>query len=446
MCGIVAAVGPRACDVVERVGSLVDHRGTRSRTLDGTGWAMHHARLPIVGTGEENDQPMHRGPWIVGFVGEILDFREQPSPPECDAELAANLWSADGPSGFRQHDGFWHLAVIDRSRRGMHLLCDYLAQKPLYVRFVGGAAVASSEIDPLAAAGPSRPDRLYLSDVVKWGYCPDTRRTPYEGIFRLEPGEYLTVSPDGIEDQRFPDRLEPVVSTPADLGREIELAVRRRVLSADVPVACLLSGGLDSSIVYEVARRYGNVRAYHAENGEQEQLERVCGDATVLSPGVVDLGKALDYMQEPLDLGSLRPQVALSDGIAASGGERVCLTGDGADELFGGYERAARYDSQESDVRRELVNWHLPRLDRVMMRNRVEVRSPFLARRVAALALGLPREQRTGKKILRDLFRDQLPSGTADAPKVPLRMKDVEVDREARSRELVEMFMKRFNR
>ena len=73
-----------------------------------------------------------------------------------------------------------------------------------------------------------------------------------------------------------------------------------------------------------------------------------------------------------------------------------------------------------------------------MMRNRVEVRSPFLSRRVAEMALALARPERTGKKVLRDLFRGDLPEGVADRPKRALRTATIEVNREANSTMLVD--------
>jgi len=76
-----------------------------------------------------------------------------------------------------------------------------------------------------------------------------------------------------------------------------------------------------------------------------------------------------------------------------------------------------------------------------MMRQQIEVRSPFLARRVVEGSLVLPRDQRTGKKFLRDLYRDALPPGLADQAKVPLRSSVVDANRESVSAEMVRMFV-----
>ena len=97
------------------------------------------------------------------------------------------------------------------------------------------------------------------------------------------------------------------------------------------------------------------------------------------------------------------------------------MTGDGADELFGGYQRAKDYDSQASDVFCELPYYHLPRLDRVHMRSTTEIRSPFLAPSVVAFALRLPRSERVGKKILKEAFRGLVSDAIIDRPKHPLK-------------------------
>ena len=444
MCGVIGAVGPGSEAVVEAGIHALSHRGIRHRTMSTRWGTIGHTRLPIVGVGGENDQPVLRGKWLVAFVGEILDFREYRPGAECDLDTVVDTWSDDGPRGFCKHDGFWTVMALDSLTGDLHVIVDYLAQKPAYVRSDRYARAAASEPNALSCLGPTTPDEIYFASVIKWGYCPETHRTPYREIRKMIPGEHLVIHYDGSCDVEITDDLQAVPTGPSVLRAELEASVRRRVCSADVPVAALVSGGLDSAIVWMLARRSGDVQPYHVENNEVDEAREVLGAdwprVQLATLGGVDLTKALTYMQEPLDLGSLYPQVALSDAIAEARGERVCLTGDGVDELFGGYSRAHRYDSQSSDVWHELVSWHLPRLDRVMMRNRIEIRSPFLSRRVAGAAIALPRGMRTGKKILRDMFSQDLPRGITTQPKRALRTADVEIDREGHSMELVGAF------
>lgn len=444
MCGIVAAIGRRAKSVVETMLPLIGHRGIRSSMEYGQGWAMGHARLPIVGLDESHDQPVTRGSWTYGFVGEVLDFKERHPTYECDTDLVVDLWHDRGPRCLTTYDGFWHVVAIDHGG-GLYSVQDYLSQKPAYERCGDGFKVISSELDAIAAIEPVEFDRVYLSSVIKWGYCPEPWRTPYEGIRRSMPGElsYASDSCDGFTVNKI-DRLTPRPASPEDLKDEIVKATYRRVLSSDVPVSCLLSGGIDSSIVYSIASRVGDVRSFHIENSDESEFARMVDPKVEIVDGAIcDLETALDWMQEPIDLGSLVPQSVLSASVRRSGDYRVCLTGDGSDEMFGGYRRAQRYDSQASDIWHELVCWHLPRLDRIMMRNCIEVRSPFLARNVARIALSLPYSARVGKGILKSIFRSSLPSDVVDRYKVPLRTKSVEVDRESSSRRLVDMFIER---
>lgn len=448
MCGFLAQAGVLYRDNFIQAAKLVDHRGVRSQTMSHSGGVVHHARLPIVGTDAQYDQPVRRvasgREWLIAFVGEILDFRERHPKMQCDTELVTRAWLQRGPRGLVDYDGFWSVAALSDDRT-LHLLTDYLGQKPIYYR--QDVRVAASEPDAVAALAPVTPDEVYLSACIKWGYCPEVERTPYREVKRTLPGEHVVILPDGEVKRWIVDPLEPAPMDRDELKREIEDAVRRRVLSSDVPVACLLSGGLDSSIVYTLARRYGNPRAYYVA-GESLDLEEAAAVSAVAGKDkvteaydyrTVKSSEALEIMQEPIDLGSLVPQVVLSRAVS----ETVCLTGDGADEAFGGYGRSERYDSQYSDLLQELPCWHLPRLDRVMMRNRTEVRSPFLARRVVRGALALPWSHRKDKLLLRHMFRDDLPPGIAFRKKKPLRTSAVETNREENSRLLVEMFRRR---
>jgi asparagine synthase (glutamine-hydrolysing) len=423
MCGWVAQVEVENDEHFAEAIRRISHRGTRVTIKETNGSIIAHARLPIVGLSEKYDQPVETDDWLIAFSGEILDFREEDPTAECDLPLVVEGWGRYKSKALRGRDGFWNIVAIDKTDGTLHITCDYLGQKPAYYR--QDVLAAASEPDALLPLGPVTFDEVYLAAIIKWGYCPEIERTPYNEIKKVRPGEHIQLDDLGTFGQG--EVVDQLVPRPGDLRKEIELAVRRRVMASDVPVACLLSGGLDSSIVYTLASCYGQVKPYYVDLGDNDIEERMAVGAVAGKAKVIEVNgssldipmmEQLDYMQEPIDLGSLVPQIALARVIP----ENVCLTGDGADEVFGGYGRAYRYDSQGSDIFHELPAWHLPRLDRVMMRHLIEVRSPFLSRRVVEIGLSLPRELRTGKQILREIFRDILPKSIADRAKKPLRM------------------------
>lgn len=450
MCGVVGALGATDEQMNEALEAL-QHRGIRSAIGSCSAGSIGHVRLPIVGLGQEHDQPMRRGDWLIGFVGELLDFREHNPAAECDAEVLADEWEAAGPQALTVHDGFWGVIAIHEKMRVLHVVTDYLGQKPMYYRT--DRAAAASELDALKAFGPVTLDKVYLSACIKWGYCPDVERTPYNEIKHVLPGEHVILGM-GRSFRKITDPIQETAMTwsATHMRLEIEAAVKRRVLSSDVQTACLVSGGVDSAIVYTLAARHGQPVPYFVISEKTDDPEYLKAKSVINGVEMpatmrvcrfddVGIHEAMLIMQEPIDLGSLRPQIALSRAVK----ERVCLTGDGADELFGGYQRSQRYDSQYTDTFQELPAWHLPRLDRVMMRERIEVRSPFLARNVVRMALSLPHELRKDKIFLRQLFSDILPPSIAQAPKKALRTSEIEHDRENYSRALVQEFVEVFN-
>jgi hypothetical protein len=107
------------------------------------------------------------------------------------------------------------------------------------------------------------------------------------------------------------------------------------------------------------------------------------------------------WNESPIDLGSVIPQFHLFEAVKKFSGYRFVLSGDGADELFGGYKRIHEFDSQKSDIFDELSYYHLPRLDKMSMAHTLELRSPFLNLDIVRFALHLPLQWRKDKQILK---------------------------------------------
>jgi asparagine synthetase B (glutamine-hydrolysing) len=133
-----------------------------------------------------------------------------------------------------------------------------------------------------------------------------------------------------------------------------------------------------------------------------------------------DYEKAIVAYEHNLDYGSLMPQYKLFK-KAKQLGINTVITGDGADELFGGYGRCLIEDTQRYDIFQELPYFHHIRIDRMSMMHTIEARNPFLSTEIILFALSLPYNKRKGKSILKEAYRDLIPF--VDMKKKPLRLK-----------------------
>jgi asparagine synthetase B (glutamine-hydrolysing) len=158
-----------------------------------------------------------------------------------------------------------------------------------------------------------------------------------------------------------------------------------------------------------------------------------------------NLIEAWDATEEPVDLGSVVPQFQIGRAVQAAG-FNVCLSGDGADELFGGYRRAKEYDSQYSDIFSELVHYHNPRIDKCMMASTVELRSPFLAPKVIQAAMFLPYEDRTSKQALKRAFDDIVPEEILAREKHPLKTDLVIAGGKSYQEQVIQHFLRKVDR
>lgn len=387
MCGIAGIFDPRARaadpdGMLTRMGASIRHRGPDA---SGTWWSrdlqtgLVHRRLSIIDTSPAGAQPMSSAceRWVIAFNGEIYDYRRLrheldrlrhvPWRGHSDTEVALEWIAHAGfAAAIRRFSGMYAIAAVDRLEGVLWLASDGAGKKPLYYGKVGDVFAFGSELKALAQVGAMPPvDRVSAGLMMQYGYVPHPRSI-YEGISKLAPGTLGRIDlrhgdlECAIETHWQPPAGRPAVGSGRVLGPErasqeleriLTEAVGRRLV-ADVPIGALLSGGVDSSVVVALAVRAGHagIRTFsigfddprldessHAlavarALGTRHVARRI-GESEMLAI-VPDLPVIFD---EPFSDSSQIPTLLVSR--VARDEVTVALSGDGADELFGGYER-----------------------------------------------------------------------------------------------------------
>jgi len=423
MCGLnFCTIDPET--YIPLMNEKISYRGIRSNWYVYDDLGFGHVRLPIQGVDEKYDQPFEYKNWIILYVGEIFNYKKIDPTANSDIEVLAKSWDLYGEGCFHLFDGFWSVVVYDKQTGETHVFTDFLAKKPLYIHKYTSSV--SSEIKSLCPFNGYKywQDEYYFSCVNKWGYCLN-EHTFISSVRKIPPCTHLVIKNMKVVSEK---RYMGISPRKIHLREKIETAVYNRLVS-DIPISLVCSGGLDSSIIYKlVEKKTHDFTIFHIDNKEGEYLNylKIPGDINVvmLSLDQFDLNEVLYYNEGPVDLGSVFPQYEMASAIAGTG-LSVALSGDGADELFGGYTRISDYDSQWSDVFEELVYYHLPRLDKLMMAKTIELRCPYLSEPVIAGALSLPYKDRMKKKILKEMFSDILPKQIIERDKVALKSKMV---------------------
>lgn len=382
MCGIAGYVttAPHAYpeSVVERMAEILVHRGP-----DGHGYyrdeyaSLGHRRLSIIDLAG-GGQPMtnETGSLWITYNGEIFNHAVVRPPLEaaghvyhsrCDTETILHALEEYGPGSLAHYRGMFAFAVWDKNKRELFCARDRLGIKPFYYFQDGGVFVLASEIKALFAhpAVAARLDETTLGEYLAFGYL-DGERTMFQGIRQLPPGHWLRLRiEDGrlqLEIQRYWDaphgQVEPLADEAAAIAecrRRLEETVRLRLMS-DVPLGMFLSGGVDSSAIAALIRRMasGPVNTFavgyrEAEFSELEYARHVAehiGTAhheVVIGPGEFfgALPRLVWHEDEPVTWPSSVSLYFVSQLAARE--VKVVLTGEGSDELFGGYGRYRFY-------------------------------------------------------------------------------------------------------
>ena len=352
-----------------RMSAMLAHRGPDGSGVHTDGcFGFAHRRLSIIDLAARAAQPMASsdGTLHISFNGEIYNYLELRDELQTrgevfrttsDTEVLLALYRTMGPACLRKLNGMFAFAVWDSRDRSLFLARDHVGIKPLYVSFHREGLTFGSEIKALFAdeSVPREPASSTLDAYLRFGYVPG-EETMFAGISRLLPGHYMHVSADHITTRRYWDVEygEPSTAAEAELVDEAESLMRDAVrlqLRSDVPLGVFLSGGLDSSMAValtsalgardlntysvgwkqgraydeseyarEVSRHFSTVHHEHWMDGDE--FRRTFDTFTWLMDEPVTEAAAISLYR-----------------IACVAREKVTvvLSGEGADEVFGGY-------------------------------------------------------------------------------------------------------------
>ncbi len=504
MCGIAgialgAASPPPDPAMLASLAAHLRHRGpdgAATAVIGQTG--LVHTRLAIIDLAG-GDQPLHAGPATLIANGEIYNFRElRAAMPGArfatgsDCEPPLHLFLAQADSFTASLRGMYAIAVQDRAARTLTLARDPFGIKPLYYAAVAGGIAFASEPQALLGAGlvPRGVRPAARDELMQMQFCTGSE-TIFPGIFRVLPGETLRIAEGRLVERRRAPALPE--AGPAPVSEEQALQNLDRALlesvdlhqRSDVPYGMFLSGGIDSAAILAAMARLNTapVLAFTAGFDVPGAADERAQAATV--------AKAVGAHHEPIEIGRAQmwrdlPRIvaAMDDPAAdyaiipswylaqrARQDVKVVLSGEGGDEIFGGYGRYRsamrpwylggrvmrgrgafdRLDvlraqpptwrdglaaaeaqatragrtrlqiAQATDIADWLPHDLLQKLDRCLMAHGVEGRTPFLDPRLAACGFALPdilklRDGR-GKYLLRAWLAQALPSARPFAPK-----------------------------
>ncbi len=376
MCGIAGFCGdladsPQARPVLDGMVLSIAHRGPDGRShWFGAGIALGHARLSIIDI-EGGSQPMTSadGRYVIVFNGEVYNYRELERDlvsrgyvfqTHSDTEVIAAAIDAWGiERGLRSLRGMFAFALYDKRNRSLLLARDRVGIKPLYWTSAGGSVLFASEQKALLATGlvPARINPVAIHDYLATGYA-STPATCFAGIEQLEPGTWLEITLDGARRSgRYwswspSEEFTGTVDEAATLVRDtLEDAVSGHLIS-DVGVGAFLSGGLDSSLIVALLSRsqcrprtfsVGFGDADYDESGPARRVAEWCGaDHHELKladdSGDPDLLRTIvEQYDEPFGDSSCIPTYLMCREVRKY--VKVVLSGDGGDEVLGGYVR-----------------------------------------------------------------------------------------------------------
>lgn len=410
MCGLSGLYDPSLPEsgrsFVEESLDRIEHRGPDGRGAAVLGPTVQgHVRLSLVDLTTASAQPFEHEQGVLTFNGEVWNHRELREQlggvwrTTGDTEVLAELFAREGFAGLHRAEGMWSFAWTPRATGRTVLVRDRFGKVPLYVRRL-----------------PARTGR--------WEWCSE-RKGLGPGAVAMPPGSVLDVVSGRLTRWYELPRADAPLTGPDVLGL-LSRGVRAR-LAADAEVCVLLSGGLDSALITALAARERRVVAYTAVYDEEShdlitarRLCEVLGVELREVPVPPVTAESITAAHEAIELG-MKAQIEIAvlclplARQISRDGFKACLSGEAADELFGGYGNLCIAGSRADDAEwRELrvkqldkmARGNFVRCNKAFMAHGVECRLPFMERELVERVLSTgKRDCPPGKGLLKDAAR-----------------------------------------
>lgn len=361
MCGI-AGFNWADKELIKRMCDAISHRGP-----DDSGFyvdknmSLGNRRLSIIDISNKGHQPMYNenNSVVVVFNGEIWNYKELRKELESkkhkfrsdsDTEVLVHGYEEYEEGLFKKLDGMFALAIWDIRKRKLILGRDRMGKKPLYIYKKGGVFLFGSEIKSFLQYKEFKPeiDLQCLSDYLGLRFSPDGR-TMFLNVFKVMPGEYIVLSRNILKREKYwniPEFKERNKGDKNKVDNLIDNAVEKRLMS-DVPVGVFLSGGLDSSaLVCYMKRHMKDIRTFSVGFGDvtdetsyakiiAEKFKTKHKEIKLNQDILSILPKVVWHFDEPLADPAALPTFLLCQEVGKE--VKVALSGEGGDEVFGGY-------------------------------------------------------------------------------------------------------------
>src|SRR3990167_2131142 len=386
MCGLTGFFNTQAnrqdsTTIISRMTNKLTHRGPDNSGIwldNDAGVAFGHQRLAILDLSSAGHQPMqsHHGQYVIIYNGEIYNtkplkkqLQEYSFSGHSDTEIILALIEKFGlEETLQQITGMFAFALWDKLDKKLHLVRDRVGEKPLYYGIVNGALVFGSELKAIREY-PNFNNQIARSSIsmfMEYGYIP-APKSIYEDIYKLKPGTFITISKESLHHLPEPreywsaiQKAKAGIISQQQLSDAVAInqvhtllsSVVKNQMVSDVPIGAFLSGGIDSSLITALMQENSNqpiktftIGFQEKQYNEAEYAKAIANnlqtDHTELYVSAHDALSVIPKLpviyDEPFADSSAIPTYLVSKLTRQH--VTVCLSGDGGDELFGGYNR-----------------------------------------------------------------------------------------------------------